>query len=219
MFIRRPRVPIPPRFEWHQDGGRQNREIETTPRPRLSVKLAYWLSDISGPGRGNLKIVPGSHLVNWIDGPPRRDREWPDPPGAIEVTAEPGDVLFFDRRIWPSRSRNYSAHTRKAVFFGYTYRWAAVRDDLAAMRSAGWFSSTPPAHRSSPEARGCPVRGDCAHQSGQFLARGSLSRYGRETARPGRGPRCARHSEYRPYWPSAAGGESHTPQGRSEVCP
>ena len=31
----------PFRFEWHQDGGRQNREIETDPRPRLSVKLAY----------------------------------------------------------------------------------------------------------------------------------------------------------------------------------
>jgi hypothetical protein len=37
-------------------------------RPRLSVKLAYWLSDVSAPGRGNLKIVPGSHLTNWIGG-------------------------------------------------------------------------------------------------------------------------------------------------------
>jgi hypothetical protein len=82
------RVTVPFRFEWHQDGGRQNREIETIPRPRLSVKLAYWLSDVSEPGRGNLKVVPGSHLVNRIDGPPRRDIEWPDPEGAAEVTAE-----------------------------------------------------------------------------------------------------------------------------------
>ncbi len=44
------RVRMPFRFDWHQDGGRQNREIETTPRPRLSVKLAYWLSDVSEPG-------------------------------------------------------------------------------------------------------------------------------------------------------------------------
>jgi ectoine hydroxylase len=95
---------MPFRFEWHQDGGRQNREIETTPRPRLSVKLAYWLSDVSQPGRGNLKVVPGSHVVNWIDGPPRRDVEWPDPDGAIEVIAEPGDATFFDRRIWHARS-------------------------------------------------------------------------------------------------------------------
>jgi ectoine hydroxylase-related dioxygenase (phytanoyl-CoA dioxygenase family) len=138
------RVPMPFRFDWHQDGGRQNREIETTPRPRLSVKLAYWLSDISEPGRGNLKVVPGSHLENWIDGPPRRDIPWPDPEGAIEVTAEPGDALFFDRRIWHARSRNYSPYTRKAVFFGYTYRWTAIRDDISAIRARDWFARLTP---------------------------------------------------------------------------
>ena len=128
-------APVPFRFEWHQDGGRQSREIETTLRPRLSVKLAYWLSDVSQPGRGNLKVVPGSHLTDWIVGPPRRDIPWPDPEGAIEVTAEPGDAVFFDRRIWHTRSRNYSPHTRKAVFFGYTYRWAAIRDDISPIRA------------------------------------------------------------------------------------
>jgi hypothetical protein len=61
------RVSMPFRFDWHQDGGRQNREIETTPRPRLSVKLAYWLSDLTEPGRGNLKVVPGSHVVNPLE--------------------------------------------------------------------------------------------------------------------------------------------------------
>ncbi|HET6215319.1 MAG TPA: phytanoyl-CoA dioxygenase family protein, partial [Micromonosporaceae bacterium] len=38
-------------WHWHQDGGRQNREMETEPRPRMSVKLAYWLSDVSETGR------------------------------------------------------------------------------------------------------------------------------------------------------------------------
>lgn len=138
------RQPRPFRFGWHQDGGRQNREIETAPRPRLSVKLAYWLSDVSEPGRGNLKVVPGSHLVNWIDGPPRRDIEWPDPAGAIELTAQPGDALFFDRRIWHTPSRNHSLHTRKAVFFGYTYRWTAIRDDIAPIRASDWFGRLNP---------------------------------------------------------------------------
>ncbi len=127
----------PFRFEWHQDGGRQNREVETDPRPRLSVKLAYWLSDVSEPGRGNFKVVPGSHRTNWISGPPRRDVEWPDPEGAIEVTANPGDVVLFDRRLWHARSDNYSTYTRKAMFFGYTYRWIAIRDENDAIWS-GW---------------------------------------------------------------------------------
>ncbi len=47
--------------------------------------------------------------------------------------------MFFDRRIWHARSRNYSEHTRKAVFFGYTYRWAAIRDDIAPIRASDWF--------------------------------------------------------------------------------
>jgi ectoine hydroxylase len=132
------------RFEWHQDGGRQNREIETDPRPRLSVKLAYWLSDVSEPGRGNLKLVPGSHLVNWISGPPRRDIQWPDPDGAVEVTAGPGDVVLFDRRLWHARSDNYSAHTRKAMFFGYTYRWVANRDENHAIWGSGWSTRLSP---------------------------------------------------------------------------
>jgi ectoine hydroxylase len=46
-------APGPPRWGWHQDGGRQNLEIETEPtRPLLSVKVAYFLSDVSEPGRG-----------------------------------------------------------------------------------------------------------------------------------------------------------------------
>ena len=27
------------RWRWHQDGGRQNLELETDPRPRLSLKV------------------------------------------------------------------------------------------------------------------------------------------------------------------------------------
>jgi ectoine hydroxylase-related dioxygenase (phytanoyl-CoA dioxygenase family) len=129
--------PVPPRFAWHQDGGRQNRELETDPRPRLSIKAAYWLSDLSQPGRGNLKVVPGSHLTNRIEGPPRRDMRWPDPPGAIEVIVRPGDVVLFDRRLWHARSTNRSRITRRAVFFGYTYRWIRSRDDVPT-RDAGF---------------------------------------------------------------------------------
>jgi len=141
------RVPKPFRFEWHQDGGRQNREMETDPRPRLSVKLAYWLSDVSETGRGNLKVVPGSHRQNWIDGPPRRDVEWPEPAGAIEVQVGPGDVVFFDRRIWHARSDNYSDITRKAMFFGYTMRWIAIRDELEPLHASEAFGSLSPVRK------------------------------------------------------------------------
>lgn len=123
----------PYRFRWHRDGGRQNVELESDPSPRLSVKAAYWLSDVSRPGRGNLKVVPGSHTTRCIDGPPRPDRPWPEPPGAVEVLAQPGDVVLFDRRLWHARSDNHSVTVRKAVFFAFTYRWVRRRDRTPAM--------------------------------------------------------------------------------------
>jgi ectoine hydroxylase len=118
-------------WHWHQDGGRQNRELETDPRPRMSVKLAYWLSDVSEPGRGNFTVLPGSHTANWLPGPPSRDVPWPEPEAAMQITASPGDLVVFDRRLWHRRSDNYSTITRVGAFFGYTYRWVAGRDDVA----------------------------------------------------------------------------------------
>ena len=32
-----------PAWGWHQDGGRQNLELESEPRPRMSLKVAFWL--------------------------------------------------------------------------------------------------------------------------------------------------------------------------------
>jgi len=136
-----------PWWHWHQDGGRQNREIEVSPRPRMSLKLAYWLSDVSETGRGNLTIVPRSHTVDWLPGPPKRDVEWPLPEGAMQVTARPGDGLLFDRRIWHARSNNFSEITRKVVFLGYTYRWVAVRDEVAHLSREEWFEKATPVQR------------------------------------------------------------------------
>ena len=113
---------------WHQDGGVQNRDLETTPRPRLSLKVAYFLTDLSEPGRGNFVVLPGSHRRNTIDRP-ADDRN--DLPGAVPILAEPGDAVIFDRRLWHMRGDNRSDVTRKALFLAYTYRWIRPRDDLA----------------------------------------------------------------------------------------
>src|SRR5437868_6645207 len=53
-------------FGWHQDSGRVNVEVESHPRPRLSLKVAYFLSDTSEPGRGNFWVIPGSHLCDTL---------------------------------------------------------------------------------------------------------------------------------------------------------
>jgi ectoine hydroxylase len=134
-------------WHWHQDGGRQNRELESSPRPRMSVKVAYWFSDASQPGRGNLTVVPGSHRTDWLPGPPRRDMEWPAPEQAVPVCVEPGDAMVFDRRLWHARSDNLSPVTRIAAFFGYTYRWITIRDEVTDLPQRPWWSALSPVQR------------------------------------------------------------------------
>lgn len=103
---------------WHQDGGRPVREMER-PHPRLSFKVSYWLSDTRSEGRGAMRIVPGAHRLDAL--PPRGPDGQPE--GAIELRVAPGTAVLFDRRMWHSRSHNTSGVTRKALFFGYSYRW------------------------------------------------------------------------------------------------
>jgi ectoine hydroxylase-related dioxygenase (phytanoyl-CoA dioxygenase family) len=128
-----------PAWGWHQDGGRQNIELECDPRPRMSLKVAFWLSDVSAPGRGNMLIVPGSHESNTLPRPDRPELGFEQPPGAEPVLAAPGDAFVFDRRLWHSRSDNLSEHTRRVVFLAYTFRWVRPRDELGIDPSSERF--------------------------------------------------------------------------------
>ena len=125
-------------FGWHQDSGRVNQEIECHPRPRLSLKVAYFLSDTSLEGRGNFWVIPGSHLRDELERPADGRGQ---PEGAIPVLARPGSAVFFDRRLWHSASPNWSDVTRKILFYGYAYRWLRTKDDMTVRHL--WEDSDP----------------------------------------------------------------------------
>lgn len=114
-------------FGWHQDSGRVNAEIECSPRPRLSLKVAYFLSDASEPGRGNFWVVPNSQFSDTIE---RSADGQGQPAGAVPILAKPGTAVFFDRRLWHAASPNWSDVTRKVLFYGYGYRWIRTKDDM-----------------------------------------------------------------------------------------
>lgn len=124
-------------LEWHQDSGRVNIELETNPRPRLSLKVGYFLTDVSEPGRGNFYIRPGSHLSDMdvpmaeIARDPREATADDVPDDAMPVCVAPGTAVLFDRRLWHSRSPNHSDMTRKALFYGYGYRWIRPKDEMS----------------------------------------------------------------------------------------
>ena len=112
--------------------------MESHPRPRLSLKVAYFLSDTSEAGRGNFWVIPGSHLQDTLSLPPGGVGQ---PEGAVPVLAKPGTAVFFDRRLWHTASPNWSDVTRKVLFYGYGYRWIRTKDDMTVQSL--WENSDP----------------------------------------------------------------------------
>lgn len=123
-------------FGWHQDSGRVNFDMPA-PRPRLSAKVGYFLSDVSEEGRGNFWVIPGSHINEQVVVPDGGGQ----PEGAIPVLAKPGTAVIFDRRLWHAASPNWSDITRKVLFYGYGHRWIRPKDEMTL--SDFWGDSDP----------------------------------------------------------------------------
>jgi ectoine hydroxylase len=111
-------------YAWHQDGRRVVHDVEKDPRPRLFVKASFWLTDVSTPDRGAMRVLPGSHL--------RPGRPDPDEEG-VPICVRPGSAVIHDRRVWHARGRNTSGVVRRALFLGYGFRWLRQRDAVRGL--------------------------------------------------------------------------------------
>jgi ectoine hydroxylase-related dioxygenase (phytanoyl-CoA dioxygenase family) len=109
---------------WHRDGGTAPSDLGVS-LPRMFIKIAYWLSDLDEPGRGAIRLFPGSNDTSV--GPPDGD----DDGEHLEIRARPGDAVLFENRTFHAVGPNYSDITRKSVFFGYGYRWLRPMDYIA----------------------------------------------------------------------------------------
>jgi len=106
--------------------------------------------------RDGFLIVPGSHRL--VGRPVQADGA-PDPYGAIEVCAKPGDAVLFEQRTRHAVGPNTSDLTRKSIFFGYGYRWLRPMDYVAMPDSL--------LARCTPIQR--QLLGDAKTQSGYYL--------------------------------------------------
>ena len=89
-----PRLEPPPArpVAWHQDSMRVNDEIECHPRPRLSLKVGYYQTNVTGPDWGNTLLLPGSHLQDELDCP---DDGTASPPGAVPLRVPAGAAWYW----------------------------------------------------------------------------------------------------------------------------
>ena len=107
---------------WHRDGGTGPSDLGEA-QPRMFIKIAYWLSDLSESGRGAIRLLPGSNDTSVP--PPDADfgRE-----EDLEIQVKTGAAVLFENRTLHAVGPNLSELTRKSVFFGYGYRWLRPMD-------------------------------------------------------------------------------------------
>jgi Phytanoyl-CoA dioxygenase (PhyH) len=104
-------------IDWHRDG----------PSPQFpyvhdySVKVCFIVSDLSEPGRGNTKVVPGSHRDPAFR--PRHGDASRPLAGEVEICGAPGDVMIFAQNLWHSATFNHSPIERRLAFIGYSACW------------------------------------------------------------------------------------------------
>ncbi|MCY3863918.1 MAG: phytanoyl-CoA dioxygenase family protein [Chloroflexi bacterium] len=110
---------------WHRDGGRTEFDLGPDNYPRLGLKCAFYLTDLSEPSSGVTMLAPGSNrLTEHIEIPEGKT----DPETAIEPLLNPGDCVIFEYRTWHAGAPNFSDITRKCVMIGYCYRWLKPLD-------------------------------------------------------------------------------------------
>ncbi len=110
---------------WHRDGGRTQLDLGQGNYPRMGLKCAFYLTDLSQPNSGVTMLAPGSNqLKERIDIPAGAA----DPANAIEPLLNPGDCVIFEYRTWHAGAPNFTDFTRKAVMIGYGYRWLKPMD-------------------------------------------------------------------------------------------
>ncbi len=109
---------------WHRDNGLMGRDMRLLwqDQPRVTLKVAVYLTDVESPDDGALEVVPRSHLDTASRYPTEAQ------PGGVPILGPAGTVAVFDARLWHRRRDNLGSRVRRAMFMAYSYRWLTSRD-------------------------------------------------------------------------------------------
>ena len=110
---------------WHRDYLQAMTDIGHYSIPRIELKCAYYLTDLSQPNSGATMVAPRSNQLRELIHIPEGQI---DPVNAIEPRLKPGDCLIFENRTWHAGAANQAGRTRKCVMIGYGYRWVMPMD-------------------------------------------------------------------------------------------
>lgn len=118
-------IRTPQRPGWHRDMYGVSDDLGHSNTPRLAVKCAFYLTDIT-ENCGLTMFLPASHTL--AEPPHIADCEI-DPEGARTPFIGECDGVLFENRTWHAGGINTSGRPRVAVMIQYGYRWLAPVDD------------------------------------------------------------------------------------------
>lgn len=113
-------------YRWHRDMQSTTYTLPP-PLPLLSVKVGYFLTDVTAPDRGSVMVIPGSHRTDRVE---RAEDFAQDQPTAVPVLAPAGSALILDARTWHSVGKNHSTVARRMLYYAYTYRWIRPSEEV-----------------------------------------------------------------------------------------
>lgn len=107
---------------WHIDGHDDGYRL-FSPIPLLQLKIGYYLSDMTLPGRGNLCVVPGSHKA--VVQPDKDDlRKTELFAGATQICAPAGTAILFHNALWHSSGPwTRDDGERIMLYYAYEHPW------------------------------------------------------------------------------------------------
>lgn len=112
-------------YGWHRDGGAIHKDLAWPP-PLLTLKVGYYLTDLTEPGSGQTYFIRNSHQTGEKTPGP-----YDLPNSAFPMMVKGGTAVLFDRRLIHSiRSANYSGSSRRVIFVQYAFRWMAANDAM-----------------------------------------------------------------------------------------
>ena len=127
---------------WHRDYLQATRDMGNAAIPRLLVKCAYYLTDLTELNRGATMVAAGS---NHLEGDLNLTAGEVDPSTAVEPSLKAGDCLIFENRTFHAGALHRGLNTRKSIMIGYGYRWVVPMDFVT--QSADFLAKLTPIQR------------------------------------------------------------------------
>lgn len=117
-------------LHWHRDEPAGGWPTVDGVVPFMEIKVGLYLTDLTSPHSGALRVVAGSHRRPAPTGPHGATEV--DRQRLVEINVAPGAALIWRTSLLHDVASNHSDRTRKCLYLAYQHRWLRPSDYITA---------------------------------------------------------------------------------------